>query len=423
MAILAHYEKEKRRFLENCIQCGLCAQECPILSYTEMAEHDSSDIQAGVYAFLEGGVPNQAAYTKAFACMECFKCTADICPQDLDPMLINEIIKREYISKGLAGRAYEDAALPDSTHRVLASVLVSAPDYQKITHPSDKKRARFVFFPGCNVFFQPEKVLNALDIMDAIGDEYAYVPGLDLCCGDSMMFLGDIKEGGRRAEALVAAIAGYQPEAVILWCPTCHCRFENSITKVLDVPFEVLSFPQYLAKNLQKLKLSHAAAGTVTLHEPCKSAYTEVDLNGARDVLQQLPGVTLLEMAHHGKDTRCCGSGAICWYPHSAHQVREERLHEAAQTGADRLVAVCHYCNQTFAAEEHRFDFKVTNYVNLVAEAMGIQRDDTFIKYTRWNNLERILNDCAKYITDSVFDKERIIKVLRNVFVEAEDIL
>jgi len=209
LAIAEYYENEKSRFLENCIQCGLCAQECPILSYTEKAEDDASDIQAGVYAFLESGNKNQEAYTKAFACMECFKCTADVCPQDLNPMLINELIKRDYISKGLADKAYGDAALPDSTHRVLASVLVSASDYEKIINPIGEKRARFVFFPGCNVYFQPEKILSALDIMDAIGDEYAYVPGLDHCCGDGLMFLGDISEGGRRSEDLVSTLSTY----------------------------------------------------------------------------------------------------------------------------------------------------------------------------------------------------------------------
>ena len=417
MTITEYYENEKRRFLENCIQCGLCAQECPILSYTEIAEQDSSEIQTGVFEFVGGGIPNQSAYTKAFACMECFKCTADVCPQDLNPMLINEIIKRDYISKGMADRAYGDAALPDSTHRVLASVLVSASEYQKITNPSRKKRARFVFFPGCNVYFQPEKILNALDIMDAIGDEYAFIPGLDHCCGDGLMFLGDISEGGRRAEDLISTLSTYQPEAVILWCPTCHCHFDNSITKALDVPFKVLSFPQYLAENMQKLEFSDAAAGTVTLHEPCKSAYTGVDLNGARDVLRQLPGVTLLEMSHHGKDTRCCGSGAICWYPQSAYQVREERLKEAAQTGADRLVAVCHYCNQTFAAEEQRYNFKVTNYVSLVAEALNIKRDDKFKKYSSWKDLERIMSDAAENIAGSSFEREHIIEVLKNVFI------
>lgn len=55
----------------------------------------------------------------------------------------------------------------------------------------------------------------------------------------------------------------------------------------------------------------------LTLHEPCKSAYTRVDLNGPRQVLAQLPGVALKEMEHHGSDTMCCGSGAICWSPDS----------------------------------------------------------------------------------------------------------
>ena len=55
----------------------------------------------------------------------------------------------------------------------------------------------------------------------------------------------------------------------------------------LDVPFQVLSFPQYLAENMNKLTLSDAAARTVTLHEPCKSAYTGLDRDGPREVLRR----------------------------------------------------------------------------------------------------------------------------------------
>jgi Fe-S oxidoreductase len=369
-----------------------------------------------VFDFMESGTPNHRAYTKAFACMECFKCTADICPEDLNPMLVNELIKGEYISRGLAEKAYGDPQQPESAHRVLASVQVSASDYCKITESSNKQHARYVFFPGCNVYFQPEKILNALDIMDAIGDDCAFVPGLDYCCGDSFMFLGDTKKGGKQTESLVAAIADFQPETVVLWCPTCLCRFDKSIAPAVDVPFRVVSFSQYLAANMSKLRLSDAAAGTVTLHEPCKSAYSGLDCDGPRDVLRQLPGVTLREMKRHGRETSCCGSGAICWFPESCNQVREDRMKEAAQTGAERLVTVCHYCNQTFAAEEDRYDFSVTNYVSLVAESMGIQRDDTFKRYTRWGSLERILKDADEHIAESPFERKRIIEVLQAVF-------
>jgi fumarate reductase (CoM/CoB) subunit B len=418
MTIIDLYAEEKQSFLENCIQCGLCAEECPILPYTEIGTLSAQEIQEDVFDLIKSGNPNQNAYTKAFACMECFKCTTGICPQDLNPMLVNELIKAEYISRGLASRAYSDATQTASVHRVLASIQVSASDFNRITQPSNKQNARYVLFPGCNVYFQPELILNALDILDAIGDEYAFLPGLDNCCGDSFMFLGDIDEGGGHAEDLINAISDFQPEAVILWCPTCQCRFHKSIAPAMDIPFEVISFPQYLAKNMQKLPLSDGASGIVTLHEPCKSVYTGLDLDGPRDVLRQLPGVTLKEMEHHSQDTTCCGSGAICWYPESCTRLREDRLLEAAQTGAERLVSICHYCGQTFAAEEQRFDFSVANYVSLVAEAIGVRRDDKFKIYSHWGNIDRILKDANENIKESPFDKDRIVEVLQTVFVQ-----
>lgn len=78
----------------------------------------------------------------------------------------------------------------------------------------------------------------------------------------------------------------------------------------------------------------------------------------------------------------CCGSGAICWFPESRARIREERFEEAAQTWAERLFTVFHYCNQTFAAEETRYDLSIANYVNLVADAIGIRCDDKFQQYT-----------------------------------------
>ena len=168
---------------------------------------------------------------------------------------------------------------------------------------------------------------------------------------------------------------------------------------------------------MNKLSLTGAAAGTVTLHEACKSAFTGVDLDGPREVLRQLPGLTLREMKHHGPDTLCCGSGAILWFPESCARIREERLQEAAQTKADRLVTVCHYCNQTFPGEGDKYEFLVTNYVNLVAEAMGIRRNDKFNKYTQWGNLDQVLKDAEDHIADSPFERERIIEVLQSVFI------
>ena len=416
MSILDHYTLEIKRFLDNCTQCGMCADVCPILRHTDICEKSFQDIQEGLYDFINSGIANTLAYTKAFACMECFKCEAGICPEDLHPMLINELVKEAYITNGWADSSFADTRQPDCAHRVMASIQVSSLDYHRIFTSSRKENARYLLFPGCNVYLQPEKILNALDILDAIGDDYAFLPGLDFCCGDNNWFYGDTKGGAARAEALVAAINGYQPEAVILWCPTCHCRFDHYISPSLDVPFNILSFPQYLAENMDTLSFTRAAAGTVTLHEACKSTYLGTDRHGPRQVLGQLPGVELIEMTHYGEETVCCGSGANCWFPQSGAQMRKNRLEDAARTGAQRLVTVCHYCNQTFASEEALYEFTVTNYVNLVAEAIGVHREDTLKHYMLWGDVDKILKNTRDYIANSPFPKKRIIEVLESLF-------
>jgi Fe-S oxidoreductase len=416
VTILDLFTKEKQRFLDNCTQCGLCAEECPILPYTDCAEISSKEIQEGVFEYIESGVTNQRAYTKAFACMACFKCTADVCPEDLNPMLINEIIKGEYISKDLAPSTLSDSGAADSAHRVLAGVQVSEDDYVRIFKASKKRIARYVFFPGCNVYFQPEKILNAMDILDAIGDDYAFLPGLDYCCGDNYLFYGDISNGSAKANDFLDAALKFQPEAILLWCPTCLCRFDKYISASNAIPFEVLSFPKYLSENMEKLPLTDSSFGTVTLHEACKSAYTGLDRHGPRDVLRQLPGVKLIEMKHSGSDSICCGSGAACWFPDSCAQIRDNRLQEAAETGAQMLATVCHYCGQTFVDQEAFYDFSVTNYVNLVAKAMGIHREDKFRQYKLWGDIDLIIEDAGKRMAGLPFGKKRGMEVLEAVF-------
>lgn len=418
MKIVKYYSNEKQRFLDQCIQCGICANECPILPYTTLSEASSQEIQKAVFDSIENDTFNHFAYTKAFACMECFKCTTNICPKDLNPMLINEIIKSAYISKGKIHSPFSDSRHPSSTHRILASVQVSKAEYKRIMSPTPEHNVKYVFFPGCNVYFQPEKILNTLDIMDSIGESYAFLPGLDYCCGDNHLFFGHQKEGSCVAEELVAKITKYNPEAVLLWCPTCHCRFDKYISPSISLPFQVLSFPQYLSKKMEKLKITPFKKRTVTLHEPCKSVYTGVDRSGSRQVLSQLPGITLKDMKHHGTDTACCGSGAICWFPESCSQIEDTRLLEAEETGAEQLITVCHYCNQTFASKEEKYDFQVVSYISLVAEAMGVHRKDKFKEYLHWNDFGLILKDIGQNIEASPFDKEKTINVLQSVFIK-----
>ena len=97
--------------------------------------------------------------------------------------------------------------------------------------------------------------------------------------------------------------------------------------------------------------------------------------------------------------------------------MRDERLAEAGGTGADTLVTVCHFCNQLFHTAPGRQPFQVENYINILAHAMGIEREDKFRKYAHWADQIRIMADARPLIAASPFSKEQIAQTIARVFV------
>lgn len=105
---IRYYEAEKQRVIENCKACGLCAKNCPIVAHAGLEKVSPKSLQQQIKAFLVGGEANEAVFVRAFSCMECFKCAKDFCPEGLNPLLINEIIKWEYRRNHIVENAYAD---------------------------------------------------------------------------------------------------------------------------------------------------------------------------------------------------------------------------------------------------------------------------------------------------------------------------
>jgi Fe-S oxidoreductase len=411
-----YYQDEKERTKEKCQECGICAKECPIIKHTELKDVTPQAIQKAIKAYLQTGEANKTVFDRAFSCMGCFKCVDKCCPNGLSPMLVNELIKWEYSQDKIVEPTYQDPQDEQSWQRVIASMQVSHDEYQRIFFTTETGDTNFVFFPGCNVYFQPEKILNALDIMNLVGEDFAFVAGLDFCCGNTHLLYGSIDKAEKTSEHLVQKLSSYHPETVIFWCPTCLCRFHTTFPHTLDLPFKTMSFPQFLARYIESLPFKKSIQKTATLHEACKVAFTGLDLNGPRELLQKIPGITLIEMPRHAENTVCCGSGAEDYFPKSFEAVRDDRLIEASQTHADLLVDVCHYCHNLFVSQESKYQFSVTNYVNLVAEALGITREDKFKKYKQCREMSEILEDAKKFIQSSPFPRRTIADLVESIF-------
>lgn len=389
--LLHQFTTERQHILDTCTRCGLCVRACKLIPYTSLADVSPRLIQQEALQFLQTGDIGATVRDRAGACMECFGCITDVCPQGLNPLHLIEILRWDFAQRSEPIVPESDPRSPDAPQRILAALQTTPDELASISDPTPIRPSRYVFFPGCNVYFQPEKILTAFDVLAMMSDDVAFVPGLDFCCGNAHLYAGAIEEASSVSDTLLERLCAYQPEEVILWCPTCHCRFSSTFSQTTELPFTVTSFAQFVARHMQSVPLQDRAAPiTVTLHEACKSAYLGVDLTGPRDVLRQLPGVTLREMPRHGADTTCCGSGAIDCAPDSFTQIRDSRLQEAAATEADMLVDVCHYCHDVFCREARSSSYEIVNYVSLLGEALGIHREDRFRKYLQWGDADRV---------------------------------
>ena len=408
------YRKEKQRVIADCNVCGLCAKKCPIITRTGIADQKPSKIQQAVYEFLAHGKETRVLRERITACMKCYGCV-DICPEGLSPLRALEICSSEMADRGLLDFPEWDPKAPDLVHRVLASIQTTADDFKRIFEPSKTTRADTVFFPGCNVYYQPEKLLNCLDIMAMIDPGFVFVPGLDNCCGNCHLTKGRAGRAGDAFRELIKRLTSYQPETVVLWCPTCFCLAETTFGAFTEFPFNIRSMAQYVSENLEKLKILKKLSATVTIHDACKVALTGLDVLGSRKILEAI-GAKIVEMPRSGTEAACCGCAAIATYPNAGRRMLVERIDEAARTGAQIMVTVCHFCNQMLASKQESASFTVESYINLLAGSLGIIREDRFRKYMRWADPERILADAALFVNDSPFSEAMIEKTVIEVF-------
>ena len=80
-----------------------------------------------------------------------------------------------------------------------------------------------------------------------------------------------------------------------------------------------------------------------------------------------------LEMARSGKRTFCCGAGgAHMWMEERGSAINEERVREAAETGAETLAVACPFCTMMLddGVKQTGAGLRVADVSVLLAEAL-----------------------------------------------------
>ena len=130
---------------------------------------------------------------------------------------------------------------------------------------------------------------------------------------------------------------------IVASCPHCFNTLANEYPDFGGATRSCTT-RELLAELVRDGRLSRPAADTsITYHDSCYLARHNDVARGPRELVAAVGKP--VEMERSGKQTFCCGAGgAHMWMEERGRPINEERVREAAETGAETLAVACPFC-------------------------------------------------------------------------------
>ncbi|MGH7310102.1 MAG: heterodisulfide reductase-related iron-sulfur binding cluster, partial [Candidatus Rokuibacteriota bacterium] len=275
-------------------------------------------------------------------------------------------------------------------------------------HAEAPKSADVVMYLGCNVLKTPHIALLCLDVLDRIGTTYKVLGGPANCCGVIQFRAGDTRNAGKVGGNTVAGFAATGIPRVLTWCPTCNIQLGEIVLPSTTPGFALEHVVPYIADRLDRLAphFVRAVPRRVALHEhPGVAGVTE----GVLKILGAIPGLEVVDLAQPRVGYMCNSLAPVADYKRELH-ARELGAAEAA--GVDCLVGIYHACHRELCAHERDYPFRIVNFLELVGEAMGVERQDLFKQWKIMQDVDRVLAEVSRETATAGLDPEAVRQVM-----------
>ncbi len=300
-----------------------------------------------------------------YLCLTCGMCMQE-CPMSKpeEGMNLVEIIRtlREFsFQNNLNGQGLQDNCTHQSMMQLNSTLhsqsepVINRIDFIK-SDPSLKitDTGEIGFFMGCFQFMEklfeiPNheftdiargaiKLLNLNNVVPVVLDTK--------CCGHDLYWMGDTENATRLAEFNVQKMKAAGVKTVITECAEGYYMWKYVYPKlVTDCDFKVLHFSEYIIQSkLLKKNIMHPLKMKITYHDPCRLGRLGNVFEPPRQILSKLPGITYLEMKHNRSSSFCCGVSSFLDCNAKKKVLRELRIQEAMDIGADYIVTTCPKC-------------------------------------------------------------------------------
>jgi Fe-S oxidoreductase len=255
-------------------------------------------------------------------------------------------------------------------------------------------RRQVLLYLGCNVLRTSHMIRTATAVFDRLGVDYVALGGPTYCCGIVHHQQGDVEAGGGMGQRTLELFRRYQPEEVVMWCPSCIYYYDEIVHA--DMPFRVRHTTEFLLERLPELRFTTPVTATVAVHAHAVGDARRREARACRALLAGVPGLRVVDVEPEPRFGRSCAPAI----PQALGQdvwdglVRDE-IERARAAGADTLACIYHGCQRMICGFEADGGLTIEHYLSVFARALGIEFEDTFKKYRLWADPARVLENAT----------------------------
>ncbi len=243
----------------------------------------------------------------------------------------------------------------------------------RVLEPGDPA-PEVLYWVGCAASFDErarESARSTAKLLTKAGVDFAILGPREACTGDPARRMGNEFVFQAYAEQNVETLNESGVTKIVASCP--HC-FNTLASEYPDFGgrYEVMHHTELLAELVRDGRLSPTASEqTITYHDSCYLARHN-DVRAQPRELAAAVGQPI-EMERREQRTFCCGAGgAHMWMEENGSPINEERVREAAETGAETLAVACPFCTVMLddGVRSSGRDMRVVDLATLLAEAV-----------------------------------------------------
>jgi Fe-S oxidoreductase len=346
----------------SCTECGRCQDVCPAYNTGKLLSPKLVIMGVRDQVFAEGanllsggeltpiagnGVPEEMIWD----CVTCGACVHE-CPVSIEHIDHIVDLRRDLVMM--------QSSFPQESETMLR-------DVERVGNPWGKPQGdRAAWAEGLGVRVleegdEPPDVLywvgcaaayderarraaeSTVQLLQRAGVDFAILGAREACTGDPARRMGNEYVFQSYAEQNVATLNDAKVTKIVASCPHCLNSLGNEYPD-FGGRYEVMHHTQLLAELVRDGKLAPAKSEqSITYHDSCYLARHNDVAAEPRELVAAVGQP--VEMSRTGKRTFCCGAGgAHMWMEERGAPINEERVREAAETGAETLAVACPFC-------------------------------------------------------------------------------